>query len=435
MKKKVLTLLGLGLLPVTSVFAEEVKPIQKNKVETIEEKITTVENIQGEKEKNTLKEVDKNETVNIENTKAKNEQPKEKNNPSEKVIQKTEENQKNGWQLDSNGWRYYKKGQIVTNEWIFDTKEGAWYYLSKSGEYVKNAWVTDYYLGSNGKMLVSQWLFDPSYNGWYYLTKSGAYANGTWIGDYYLKQYGKMADAEWIYDPNYQSWYYLNNGGSYARSQWEGNYYLYADGKMATKAWVDSEKYYVDENGKWVEYVKPLNTPWYFQRDSRWGSELLRGITMAVSGCVPTSLSMIFNGFGENTTPIEVARWIIENTESMNTNGYVGTRAKGSAAALKAWGFDYKVINTKEAVKQALVEGKTILACVGQGHFVRSSDGAHAIVLSGYQDGKTFVRDPENNGNSRWFDIDDLWNQRSFDEGDIELGGPFMVVEKVATKK
>ena len=32
-------------------------------------------------------------------------------------------------------------------------------------------------------------------------------------------------------------------------------------------------------------------------------------------------------------------------------------------------------------------------------------------------------------------DIDDLWNQRSFDEGDNELGGPFMVVEKVATKK
>ena len=435
MKKKVLTLLGLGLLPVTSVFAEEVKPIQKNKVETIEEKITTVENIQGEKEKNTLKEVEKNETVNTENTKVKNEQPKEKNNPTEKVIQKTEENQKNGWQLDSNGWRYYKKGQIITKEWIFDEKEGSWYYLSESGEYVKNTWVTDYYLGSNGKMLVSQWLFDPSYNGWYYLTKSGAYANATWIGDYYLKQYGKMADAEWIYDPNYQSWYYLNNGGSYARSQWEGNYYLYADGKMATKAWVDSEKYYVDENGKWVEYVKPLNTPWYFQRDSRWDSELLRGITMAVSGCVPTSLSMIFNGFGENTTPIEVARWISENTESMNTNGYVGTRAKGSAAALKAWGFDYKVINTKEDVKQALVEGKTILACVGQGHFVRSADGAHAIVLSGYQDGKTFVRDPENNGNSRWFDIDDLWNQRSFDEGDIELGGPFMVVEKVATKK
>ena len=414
MKKKVITLLGLGVLPVTSVFAEEVKPIEKNKVQAIEKQITTVENIQGAKEKN--------------------EQPKGENNQSEKVIQKTEENQKNGWQLDSNGWRYYKKGKIVTKEWIFDTKEGAWYYLSKSGEYVKNAWVTDYYLGSNGKMLASQWLFDPSYNGWYYLTKSGAYANATWVGDYYLKQYGKMADAEWIYDPNYQSWYYLNNGGSYARSQWAGNYYLLADGKMAKKAWVDSEKYYVDGNGKWVEYVKPLNTPWYFQRDSKWGAELLRGITMGVSGCVPTSLSMIFNGFGENTTPIEVARWISKNTEYMNTNGYVGTSAKGSAAALKAWGYDYKIINTRGAVKQALVEGKTILACVGQGHFVGAANATHAIVLSGYQDGKTFVRDPENNGNSRWFDIDNLWNQRSFDEGDNELGGPFMVVEKVAHK-
>ena len=443
MKKKVITLLGLGLLPVTSVFAEEVKPVEKNKVQTIEKKITTVENIQGAKEKNSQKEVEevKDKTVKKENKKEKNEKPKEKNeqpkgenNQSEKVIQKTEENQKNGWQLDSNGWRYYKKGKIVTKEWIFDTKEGAWYYLSKSGEYVKNAWVTDYYLGSNGKMLASQWLFDPSYNGWYYLTKSGAYANATWVGDYYLKQYGKMADAEWIYDPNYQSWYYLNNGGSYARSQWAGNYYLLADGKMAKKAWVDSEKYYVDGNGKWVEYVKPLNTPWYFQRDSKWGAELLRGITMGVSGCVPTSLSMIFNGFGENTTPIEVARWISKNTEYMNTNGYVGTSAKGSAAALKAWGYDYKIINTRGAVKQALVEGKTILACVGQGHFVGAANATHAIVLSGYQDGKTFVRDPENNGNSRWFDIDNLWNQRSFDEGDNELGGPFMVVEKVAHK-
>ncbi|MBF0993044.1 MAG: C39 family peptidase [Granulicatella sp.] len=443
MKKKVITLLGLGVLPVTSVFAEEVKPIEKNKVQAIEKKITTVENIQGAKEKNSLKEVEevKDKTVKKENKKEKNEKPKEKNeqpkgenNQSEKVIQKTEENQKNGWQLDSNGWRYYKKGKIVTKEWIFDTKEGAWYYLSKSGEYVKNTWVTDYYLGSNGKMLASQWLFDPSYNGWYYLTKSGAYANATWVGDYYLKQYGKMADAEWIYDPNYQSWYYLNNGGSYARSQWAGNYYLLADGKMAKKAWVDSEKYYVDGNGKWVEYVKPLNTPWYFQRDSKWGAELLRGITMGVSGCVPTSLSMIFNGFGENTTPIEVARWISKNTEYMNTNGYVGTSAKGSAAALKAWGYDYKIINTRGAVKQALVEGKTILACVGQGHFVGAANATHAIVLSGYQDGKTFVRDPENNGNSRWFDIDNLWNQRSFDEGDNELGGPFMVVEKVAHK-
>ena len=391
MKKKVVALLGIGLLPVTSVFAEETKNVETNKLTTIEEKPTNLKEV-GEKK--LTKEIPQYKEVK-EETKAETKETKITKEQVEKTVQVPKEKLVVGKNIEIKEGKYYKNSTLITKEWIFNEKEGAWYYISESGDIVKNAWV----------------------------------------GDYYLKQYGKMADAEWIYDPNYQSWYYLNNGGSYARSQWEGNYYLYADGKMATKAWVDSEKYYVDENGKWVEYVKPLNTPWYFQRDPQWGSEILKGITMAVSGCVPTSLSMIFNGFGENTTPIEVARWIIENTESMNTNGYVGTRAKGSAAALKAWGFDYKVINTKEDVKQALVEGKTILACVGPGHFVKVAGGAHAIVLSGYQDGKTFVRDPENNGNSRWFDIDDLWNQRSFDEGDIELGGPFMVVEKVATKK
>ena len=434
MKKKVVALLGLGLLPISSVFAEEAKNVETNTLTTIEEKPANLKEV-GEnkltKEIPQYKEV-KEETKELKPETKETKTTKEK---AEKTAQVPKEKLVVGKNIELKEGKYYKNSTLITKDWIFNEKEGVWYYLSETGDIVKNAWVGDYYLGQDGKMLSNQWLYDSFYKGWYYLTKSGAYANATWVGEYYLKQYGKMADAEWVYDTNYQSWYYLNNGGSYARSQWEGNYYLNADGKMATKAWVDSEKYYVDENGKWVEYVKPLNTSWYFQRDPSWSSELLRGITMGVSGCVPTSLSMIFNGFGENTTPIEVARWIIENTESMNTNGYVGTRAKGSAAALKAWGFDYKVINTKEDVKQALVEGKTILACVGQGHFVRSADGAHAIVLSGYQDGKTFVRDPENNGNSRWFDIDDLWNQRSFDEGDNELGGPFMVVEKVATKK
>ena len=434
MKKKVVALLGLGLLPVTSVFAEEAKNVETNKLTTIEEKPANLKEV-GENK--LTKEIPQYKEVK-EETKELKPETKETKTTKEKV-EKTAQVQKEklvvGKNIELKEGKYYKNSTLITKEWIFNEKEGAWYYLSENGEIVKNTWVGDYYLGQDGKMLSNQWLYDSFYKGWYYLTKSGAYANATWVGDYYLKQYGKMADAEWIYDPNYQSWYYLNNGGSYARSQWEGSYYLNADGKMATKAWLDSEKYYVDGTGKWVEYVKPLNTPWYFQRDPQWSSELLRGITMGVSGCVPTSLSMIFNGFGENTTPIEVARWISEKTEYMNTNSYVGTSAKGAAAALKAWGFDYKVINTKEDVKQALVEGKTILACVGQGHFVRAANATHAIVLSGYQDGKTFVRDPENNGNSRWFDIDDLWNQRSFDEGDNELGGPFMVVEKVATKK
>ena len=38
MKKKVVALLGLGLLPISSVFAEEAKNVETNTLTTIEEK-------------------------------------------------------------------------------------------------------------------------------------------------------------------------------------------------------------------------------------------------------------------------------------------------------------------------------------------------------------------------------------------------------------
>lgn len=48
MKKKVVALLGLGLLPVSSVFAEEVKNIENHSVRTIEEKPANLKEV-GEK--------------------------------------------------------------------------------------------------------------------------------------------------------------------------------------------------------------------------------------------------------------------------------------------------------------------------------------------------------------------------------------------------
>lgn len=45
MKKKVVALLGLGLLPVTSVFAEEAKNVETNKLTTIEEKSANLKDV------------------------------------------------------------------------------------------------------------------------------------------------------------------------------------------------------------------------------------------------------------------------------------------------------------------------------------------------------------------------------------------------------
>ena len=48
MKKKVVALLGLGLLPISSVYAEEAKNVETNTLTTIEEKPANLKEV-GEK--------------------------------------------------------------------------------------------------------------------------------------------------------------------------------------------------------------------------------------------------------------------------------------------------------------------------------------------------------------------------------------------------
>ena len=184
MKKKVVALLGLGLLPISSVYAEEAKNVETNTLTTIEEKPANLKEV-GEnkltKEISQYKEV-KEETKELKPETKETKTTKEK---AEKTVQVPKEKLVVGKNIELKEGKYYKNSTLITKDWIFNEKEGAWYYLSETGEVVKNAWVGDYYLGQDGKMLSNQWLYDSFYKGWYYLTNSGAYANATWIGDYY----------------------------------------------------------------------------------------------------------------------------------------------------------------------------------------------------------------------------------------------------------
>lgn len=193
MKKKVVALLGLGLLPISSVYAEEAKNVETNTLTTIEEKPANLKEV-GEnkltKEIPQYKEV-KEETKELKAEPKETKTTKEAKEQVEKTAQVQKEKLVVGKNIELKEGKYYKNSTLITKEWIFNEKEGAWYYLSETGEVVKNAWVGDYYLGQDGKMLSNQWLYDSFYKGWYYLTSSGAYANATWVGDYYLKQYGK----------------------------------------------------------------------------------------------------------------------------------------------------------------------------------------------------------------------------------------------------
>ena len=177
------------------------------------------------------------------------------------------------------------------------------------------------------------------------------------------------------------------------------------------------------------ESVKPVKLPQYYQVDARWGSKRYGISNMKISGYVPTSLSMVLSVLKEDVTPVQVADYIYNTSTEMNTI-FVGTSSHGAVAAIEHWGCNYRVINSKDDLKAALKNGNIVFGSVGHGIFVKGYS-THAIILSGYQNGKTHAVDPDNpEKTNKWYNIDDIWSQRSMAPEDNSVGGPFMVISK-----
>ena len=378
---------------------------------------------------------------------------------------------KQGWVKEGTAWYYYHQGQIVKNAWVGS------YWLGSDGKMATSAWVDNgrYYVGANGvwdknakkqeapKPVEKKQGWKKEDNSWYYYD-NGEVARNKWIGDtYWVGKDGKMVTDNWVdndrfyvdksgkKDPSIKKkviindelgwqkrnggeWYYYEKDGSLARNKWVGNYWLGADGKMAKSAWVDNGRYYVDSSGKWVpNYAKAdkntpaLNMPQYYQGDWRWANRRYGLGTMAQSGCVPTSLAMVFNGLGQKVLPTAVADTIYNNTNEMNVGG-LGTSGKGAVYAINAYGYKHTVITTKEQLVAALQSGKPVFATVGNGIFAKGRL-THAIILSGYSNGKTKAMDPDSAYNTgKWYDINTIWNQRSTDPYDTNIGGSFVAI-------
>ena len=385
---------------------------------------------------------------------------------AEKPVEK-----KQGWAKEGTAWYYYNQGQIVKNSWVGS------YWLGSDGKMATSAWVDNgrYYVGPNGvwdknakkpeesKPAEKKQGWKKEDNAWYYYD-NGEVARNKWIGDtYWVGKDGKMVTDNWVDNDRFYvdksgkkdlsikkkviindelgwqkrnggNWYYYKKDGSLARNKWVGDYWLGADGKMAKSAWVDNGRYYVDSSGKWVpNYAKAdkntpaLNMPQYYQGDWRWAHKRYGLGTMAQSGCVPTSLAMVFNGLGQKVLPTAVADTIYNNTNEMNVSG-LGTSGKGAVYAINAYGYKHTVITTREQLIAALQSGKPVFATVGNGIFAKGRL-THAIILSGYSNGKTKAMDPDSSYNTgKWYDINTIWNQRSTDPYDTNIGGSFVAI-------
>ena len=173
--------------------------------------------------------------------------------------------------------------------------------------------------------------------------------------------------------------------------------------------------------------VEPQTT-YYSQRDPRWASKWYGVSNMDQSGCVPTSLAMTFTDIlGTVIAPTTVADYLYYNTNSFNKTSVAGTDAEGIVLASKNWGLKSNMLSSIANIASALMSGQHVLAAVGASQFI-NYPYTHEIVLHGYDNGKTYVRDPFNANNNGWYSLDYIHGVQSRDSMDTKLGAPFFSI-------
>ena len=173
--------------------------------------------------------------------------------------------------------------------------------------------------------------------------------------------------------------------------------------------------------------VEPQTT-YYSQRDPRWASKWYGVSNMDQSGCVPTSLAMTFTDIlGTVIAPTTVADYLYYNTNSFNKTSVAGTNADGIVLASKNWGLKSNMLSSIANIASALMSGQHVLAAVGASQFI-NYPYTHEIVLHGYDNGKTYVRDPFNANNNGWYSLDYIHGGQSRDAMDTKLGAPFFSI-------
>ena len=130
---------------------------------------------------------------------------------------------KTGWTQTGNTWYLYdNEGNIVKNRWSGN------YWLGTDGKMVTNSWVDGgkYYVGADGK-----WVSDALKPGetrkgwtkagstWYFYNEKGNQVKNAWVGNYWIGSDGKMVTNSWVDGGKY----YVGTDGKWVKGAATGN--------------------------------------------------------------------------------------------------------------------------------------------------------------------------------------------------------------------
>ena len=169
---------------------------------------------------------------------------------------------------------------------------------------------------------------------------------------------------------------------------------------------VDDEK----ANGGIEEAELDGTIPLFIQWDKRWGYVKYGNNILAINGCGPTCMSMVYTALTGKTdkNPAAIAGFCIENNYYTEDSGTSWTLMSDGAKKL---GLNAEKISLEaEVIKEKVKTGQPVICSMKPGDFTETG---HFIVLSSIsEDGKLQVKDPNSTVRSdKEWDFDTVFGQ------------------------
>ena len=167
----------------------------------------------------------------------------------------------------------------------------------------------------------------------------------------------------------------------------------------------------VEANGEITrEELQEREIPLFLQWDERWGYVTYGSNLLAISGCGPTCMSMVYTGLTKQTdkTPADMAEFCLENNyyslEEGTSWNFMLNGARNLGLTVN------RIALSKKQLKKVLKKGETVICSMKPGDF--TTEG-HFIVLYGLtEDGNILLNDPNNieRSNKEW-DLKTVYEQ------------------------